>query len=177
MRLLSGLPIQHGSGPAFDQGELLRWLAETPWFPISLLPGGRAVWSPVDDNSATLTLTDHGQTVSCLMSFNEQNELVRCQAQRHTDETHVETWVCRLSDYRDWHGLRIPTQGEPPGSLGARKNHMPASPCATSPTISLLRMNDPTENLVQGSVSPYDQFSIEQESMGPTKDSGVLIPV
>jgi hypothetical protein len=110
VRLLGVLPIVQGSGPSFDQGELLRWLAEAVWFPTSLLPGGKAVWSPVDDYSATLTLTDQGLTVSCLMSFNEKNELVRCQAQRYSDETHLETWLCRLSDYHDWHGLRVPTQ-------------------------------------------------------------------
>ncbi len=111
VRLLDMLPIQRGSGPSYDQGELLRWLAETPWFPTSLLPGGPINWSPVDDHSARLTLTDHGQTVSCLIDFNEQNELVRCQAQRYSDETHIGSWVCHLSDYRHWHGLRVPTQG------------------------------------------------------------------
>lgn len=96
MRLLSVLPIQHGSGPSYDQGELLRWLAETAWFTTSLLPGGRVIWSPVDDHLATLTLTDHGQTVSCLMRFNEQDELVRCQGQRYSDEGHIENWVGHL---------------------------------------------------------------------------------
>jgi hypothetical protein len=111
VRLLGTAPIMKGIGPAYNQGELLRWLAETAWFPTSLLPGGRAVWSPVDDHSATLTLTDKGLTVSCLMLFNDQDELVRCQAQRSTDATHTQPWVCYLSDYRDWHGLRVPTQG------------------------------------------------------------------
>jgi hypothetical protein len=114
VRLLGTIPIVTGSGPAFDQGEILRWLAETAWFPTSLLPGNGAVWSRVDDHSATLTLTDHGLTVSCLMSFNENDELVRCEAQRANDAAHpetTETWVCRLFDYRDWHGLRVPTQG------------------------------------------------------------------
>ena len=112
VRLLGTLPIQHSSGPAFNQGELLRWLAETAWFPTSLLPGGPAVWSPVDDHSATLTLTDHGLTVSCLMSFNEDDELVQCQAQRQSDETHFQTWVCRLFNYRERHGVLVPTQAE-----------------------------------------------------------------
>lgn len=112
VRLLGTLPIVQGSGPSYDQGELLRWLAEAVWFPTSLLPGGRVVWSPVNDYSATLTLTDHGQTVSCLMSFNEQNELVRCQAQRYSDETQIETWIGHLSDYQDRHGLRVPTRIE-----------------------------------------------------------------
>ena len=46
------------------------------------------------------------------MSFNEQNELVRCQAQRYRDETHIEIWVGHFSDYRDWHSLRVPTRIE-----------------------------------------------------------------
>lgn len=112
VRLLGTLPIVQGSGSSYDQGELLRWLAEAVWFPTSLLPGGRVIWSLVDDHSATLTLTDYGQTVSCLMSFNEQNELVRCQAQRYRDETHIETWVGHYSDYQDRHGLRVPTRIE-----------------------------------------------------------------
>ncbi|MBC8155627.1 MAG: hypothetical protein H7Z72_22290 [Bacteroidetes bacterium] len=111
VRLLGTLPIVQGSGPAYNQGELLRWLAEAAWFPTSLLPGGRVVWSPVDDHSAMLTLTDHGLTVSCLMSFNENDELVRCQAQRQSDATHFQAWVCRLFDYREIHGLLVPTQG------------------------------------------------------------------
>ncbi|WP_461052891.1 DUF6544 family protein [Spirosoma arcticum] len=112
VRLLGTLPIVHGSGPTYDQGELLRWLAESAWFPTNLLPGGWVIWSSIDDHSATATLTDNGQTVSCLMSFNEQDELVRCQAQRYRDETHIATWVGHFSDYRDWHGLRIPTHAE-----------------------------------------------------------------
>jgi len=108
-RLLGVLPVVRGSGPSYDQGELLRWLAEAVWFPTILLPGGPAVWSPIDDNSATLTLTDHGQTVSCQMHFNGQGEIVRGQAQRYSDETHLSTWVGHLSDYRNMHGLRVPT--------------------------------------------------------------------
>ena len=108
-RLLGVLPVVRGTGPSYDQGELLRWVAEAVWFPTSLLPGGQAVWSPVDEDSATLTLTDHGQTVACLMTFNGQGEIVRYQAQRYSDETHIGTWIGYLSDYREMHGLRVPT--------------------------------------------------------------------
>ena len=110
VRLLGVFPVVRGTGPSFDQGELLRWLAEAVWFPTGLLPGGRTVWSPIDDDSATLTLTDRDQTVACVMHFNQQGELVRYQAQRYSDETHLGTWTGHLSDYREWHGLRIPTQ-------------------------------------------------------------------
>jgi len=108
VRLLSAFPIQHFSGPIADESELLRYLAETVWFPTSLLPGGPAVWSPIDDNSATLTLTDHGLTVSCQMHFNEKDEIVRYQAQRYSDETHRIPWTGQVSDYRETDGIRIP---------------------------------------------------------------------
>ena len=78
------------------------------------MPGNGAVWSPVDDHSATLTLTDHGLTVSCLMTFNENDELVQCEAQRANDATHPDTtqpWVCRLFDYQEKQELLVPTQG------------------------------------------------------------------
>lgn len=108
VRLLNVLPIQRGTGPSFDQGELLRWLAEAVWFPTGLLPGGPGVWSPIDNDSATLTLTDHGQTVSCQMHFNEKGEITRYQAQRYIDDTQLETWTGQLSDYREIHGIRVP---------------------------------------------------------------------
>lgn len=120
-RLLGTLPVVRGSGPSYDQGELLRWVAEAVWFPTSLLPGGQAVWSPIDDDSATLTLTDHGQTVVCLMYFNEQGEIVRYQAQRYSDETHIQTWTGHLSHYREIHGLRIPTQADAAWVIGGEE--------------------------------------------------------
>ncbi|MFD2938266.1 DUF6544 family protein [Spirosoma flavum] len=110
VRLLGVWQIVRGAGPSFNQGELLRWLAETVWFPTSLLPGGRTVWLPIDDDSATLTLTDHGQTVVCLMDFNELGEIVRYQAQRYRDETHIDTWTGHLSAYQQMHNVRVPTQ-------------------------------------------------------------------
>ncbi len=110
VRLLGVFPIQRGSGPSFDQGELLRWLAEAVWFPTSLLPGGQAVWSPIDHDSATLTLTDRGLTVSCRMHFNEKGEITRYEAQRYASETEMKPWAGQMSDYREVHGIRIPFQ-------------------------------------------------------------------
>lgn len=108
VRLLGTIPVVQGSGPSYDQGELLRWLGEAVWFPTSLLPGGPVVWSPIDDNSASLTLTDHGLTISCQMYFDKKGEIVRYQAQRYIDTTHRLSWTGQLSDYREVDGIRIP---------------------------------------------------------------------
>ena len=110
--LLSALPIVRARGPIYDQGDLVRWLAESVWFPTSLLPGAGARWTPVDDHSATLTLTDHGLTVIFVVHFNAEDEIERCETHRYRDATHFDGWVTHLADYRAWHGLRIPTQAE-----------------------------------------------------------------
>ncbi len=71
VRLLGAVPIAGGAGPHFDQGELLRWLSESPWLPTNLLPSERVAWTAVDDHSARLTCTNQEQTVALLVRFNE----------------------------------------------------------------------------------------------------------
>ena len=47
--------------PEIAEGELMRFLAETPWYPTRL----RTLdWQPVDANTAKATLQDHGATVT-----------------------------------------------------------------------------------------------------------------
>ncbi len=116
VHLLGALPVVRGRGPAYNQGELLRWLTESVWFPTSLLPGvlpGRQVrWTPLDDHSARLTLNAHGVQVACRVYFDEQDEIVRFETQRYQDATHLAPWVCRLADYGERHGLRVPLWAE-----------------------------------------------------------------
>lgn len=112
VRLFGAVPVVNGSGPHYDEGELLRWLAESTWLPTALLPGAGIVWAAVDDQSARLTFTQGGQSVTCLMRFNEQNEIAECEALRYIDKTTRRPWVCRYAQYRRWHGVLIPTVGE-----------------------------------------------------------------
>lgn len=65
-----------------------------------------------DDHSAHLTLTHYGQTVSYLVRFNEQDEMVQCETQRYQGDTTLLPWVGRFSRYRVLHGVRVPTRLE-----------------------------------------------------------------
>ena len=112
VRLLGAVPIAGGSGPAYDQGELLRWLVESTWLPTALLPGEHIAWTAIDDRSARLTFTHQGQSVSCLARFNERNEMAECEALRQMDEATQRPWLARYEQYRRWHGVLIPTVGE-----------------------------------------------------------------
>ena len=112
VRLLGAVPVVNGHGSHYDQGELLRWLAESTWLPTALLPGAGIAWAAVDEHSARLTFTQDGQSISCLVRFNEQGEIAECEALRYLDETTQQPWVCRYAQYRRWHGVLIPTVGE-----------------------------------------------------------------
>ena len=112
VRLLGAVPIAGGTGPAYDQGELLRWLVESTWLPTNLLPSDRIAWTAIDDHSARLTLMHQGRSVSCLVRFNERAEIAECEAPRQVDEATQRPWLCRFEQYRRWHGVLIPTVGE-----------------------------------------------------------------
>ena len=112
VRLLGAVPIAGGTGPAYDQGELLRWLVESSWLPTALLPNESIAWTAIDDHSARLTLTHQGHSVSCLLRFNERNEIAEAEAPRQMNEATERPWQCRFNQYRRWHGVLIPTVGE-----------------------------------------------------------------
>ena len=112
VRLLGAVPIVRGHGPHFDQGELLRWLAEAAWLPTALLPSQHLTWTAVDDHAARLTLTLAGQTVACLVRFNERDELVACEALRYFNDTERRPWVGHFAQYRRHHGMLVPFAGE-----------------------------------------------------------------
>jgi hypothetical protein len=103
-------------GPALDEGELLRYLAEAPLYPTALLPDAGVEWAPIDDTAARATLT-HGDTTATLtFHVNAQNEVVRVEGERgytHADGTvEPRPWVGYWRRYRERGGMRVPTEGE-----------------------------------------------------------------
>ncbi|MBC8084360.1 MAG: hypothetical protein H7Z21_14250 [Hymenobacter sp.] len=112
VRLLGAVPIVRGAGPPYDQGELLRWLCESAWLPTNLLPSQHLSWTAVDEQSARLTFTHQGQSVTCLVRFNEQDEIGACATQRYMDGATQLPWLGRFAQYRRWHGVLIPTLAE-----------------------------------------------------------------
>ncbi len=109
VRLLGLVPIVRGAGPSFDQGELLRWLAECAWLPTRLLPGPDLRWAAVDDHSARLSFEHRGTAGSYLVRFNQQNEIGECETLRYQADGQLRPWVGCFWCYRLWHGVRVPT--------------------------------------------------------------------
>lgn len=138
-------------GPALDEGELLRYLAETPLYPTALLPSMGVTWTPVNDRSARATLHCRGTTASLLFHFNDRNEIERVTGKRpfHTDHGTYEErpWKGYWRTYERRNGMLVPTEGEvawihPEGEVAYWRGHIEAieyqttAPLLSSPPTS-----------------------------------------
>ncbi len=112
--LLTLVKLQ-GSGD-IAQGELMRFVAETPWYPTALLPSQGARWEAVNEHSANVTLTDGALSITLLFRFNEQGliEYGLAQARGRTVGKTIQMtpWEGRWSNYAEHSGMRVPMTGE-----------------------------------------------------------------
>ncbi len=99
--------------PENNQGELLRFLAEAPWYPTALLPSQGVHWDAIDDTSARATLTDGATTVSLVFQFNAEGTIATMRAEaRYRDKLTAMPWGGRLWEYSVRNGMLIPLEGE-----------------------------------------------------------------
>jgi hypothetical protein len=102
----------HGE-PENNQGELLRFFAEAPWYPTALLPSQGVRWEAINDTSARTTLTDGVTTVSLVFQFNAEGTIAKMRADaRYRDKLTAMPWGGRFWDYEVRDGMLIPLVGE-----------------------------------------------------------------
>ena len=133
-KILSTIPIVDAKpSPEMNSGELVRYLAETVWFPTALLPGEGVDWAPIDEHSARATLNHNGTTVSLVFYFNIRNEVERVFAEsryREVDGAFEPTpWTGHFSNYQVRNGMLIPIDGKvawnlPGGDLSYWRGHL-----------------------------------------------------
>jgi hypothetical protein len=114
IRLAALVTVADADDEKIAQGALLRWLAETVWFPSAALSPA-IVWTPVDDHSARATIRHHGLTVSALFTFDGGGRFLRLRAERYLGggrEGVLRTWVVSARAWRVVRGIEIPTAGE-----------------------------------------------------------------
>ncbi len=114
IKILSLLTVADARGKEIDQGSLIRYLAETVWFPTAAL-SSYIKWEEIDANSAKATMSYGGVTASGVFSFNEKGEVINFVAQRYREANGrytLETWSVVMRDHREFNGIRIPAKGE-----------------------------------------------------------------
>jgi len=111
--------------PGFDwdarismaQGELLRYLAESVWYPTALLPSQGVRWESMDDSNAKATLTNGATTVALEFCFDSDGLITSFKATSRCRGVidgvpEFAPWNGRFWAYEDRDGLRIPLEGE-----------------------------------------------------------------
>lgn len=98
------------------RGELMRFFAESAWYPTALLPSQGVSWEAVDDRSARATLKDGGLALTLLFRFDGDGliDTVRAESRgRMAGGKVVPTpWEGRFWDYAVHDGMRVPREGE-----------------------------------------------------------------
>lgn len=108
--ILNLVKVVNGKGETFDQGELLRWLGESFWFPTNLLPSEKLKWFPIDEDSAKLTFDHEGISLFYIIHFNDQNEISKLETDRFFEGDTMKRWVGECFDYIEMEGLKIPSR-------------------------------------------------------------------
>ena len=109
VHLFSLIRIAREEGPNVDQGELLRWLGESVWFPTNLLPNKHLQWIPINDHQARLNFEYNGLSVYYVVTFNEANEIEKLETERYMGNKGLTPWVGEVSDYHEEEGVKVPS--------------------------------------------------------------------
>ncbi|WP_435157345.1 DUF6920 family protein [Haladaptatus sp. DFWS20] len=110
-KVLSTVPVAEvGPNPEMNSGKLLRYLAESVWFPTALLPSQGVEWDTIDRRSARATLENAGATASLVFYFNDRDEVEKVHTERRyrQEDRSYRPWTGYFDNYQVKNGLRIP---------------------------------------------------------------------
>lgn len=110
--LFSLINVVNAKGEQYNQGELLRWLGESILYPTNFLPSDKLNWFPIDETTAKLTFDYNGLSLFFNITFNNIGEITEMETKRYLDLTNFETWVIKVSDYKELNKVIIPTRFE-----------------------------------------------------------------
>ena len=110
--LFSLINVVNGKGEQYNQGELLRWLSESVWFPTNLLPNENLQWSPIDKYTAKITFMYNGLSLFYTVTFNDKDEIIKLETKRYMNAKNLETWICKKSNYKEMNNMLVPTATE-----------------------------------------------------------------
>lgn len=110
--LLNLFKVVDSKGSTLDEGELQRWMAESVWFPTNLLPSEMVKWTAIDANSAKLSFHYKEISFEFIVIFNAIGEITTMQTERFMTNEKRETWLCKMSNYKEANGIVIPFSAE-----------------------------------------------------------------
>ena len=115
--LMSAITVDSDEdNPELNSGALYRYLAEAVWHPTALLPQSGVKWEAVDENRAIAHLTKLGISISLEFRFNNLGEITGIYTEdrfgKFGDKYIKYPWEGHFRNYREFNGVKIPTEGE-----------------------------------------------------------------
>jgi len=114
IKAASMVNVVKAADEAIDRGAMLRYLAETIWFPSAAL-GPNVSWEPIDATHARATMRDAGRTAPAVFTFDEHGRAVRFDAERPLGggpDAKLTPWFGVSSEWRPFEGIEVPVRGE-----------------------------------------------------------------
>lgn len=115
------IKVADTQGKETDQGTLLRYLAETCWFPSTAL-APYISWESINDSSAKATMKYGETNASGTFTFNGRGDPIRFEALRYYENKgkfSLEKWRVDMSQHMVKNGIRIPIRAEVSWELNA----------------------------------------------------------
>lgn len=101
-------------GDELDQAAMVRYLSEMVWFPTAFL-GKNISWQAIDDNSAEVTFSDIGKSVSGRLHFDAEGRLTNFSTMRYREingDFSLDPWSTPITGYGERAGLNLPVSGQ-----------------------------------------------------------------
>ncbi|MFP4520976.1 MAG: DUF6544 family protein [Fibrobacterota bacterium] len=114
IKLFSIFTVADAEGPEIDQGVLLRFLAETIWFPSAALRD-YIKWEAIDSLSARAVITHNGMSAPGVFKFTPEGKVSGFSAIRYysrKERSTLEKWEVSVDteSYKSFGGRLIPTK-------------------------------------------------------------------
>lgn len=111
VKMWGAVPFVHEEGPAIDQGEAQRYLAELAWNPAAFVENGSLRYAEGPDGSVRVWVANVETYVD--LYFDDDGDIVRTYTlTRSRGEDGPAPWEGICGGYRDFGGLRVPSSGE-----------------------------------------------------------------
>ena len=117
-RVLSLFPVVDAAGPEMDRGETVTVFNDLVVLAPGAIPDAPVQWQAIDAHRVRGVFTDGDQTVSAVLTFNAEHDLVdfvsddRLRASADGNSFTSQRWSTPLSEYREGDGRRLMSVGE-----------------------------------------------------------------
>jgi hypothetical protein len=115
-RLFASFKVADATGPELLKGELLRYLAEIPWFPLAISCQPSIIWKQLSSKSVSAEIDLEGVKAKVNFYFDKRGLIEKIYVPDRgmiVGSKSIPTpWEGHFSNYKEIKGLLVPTHGE-----------------------------------------------------------------